>query len=191
MTGALLYPATPDKYASAVFTFNDASRLVFADKRRFGALWLVEDAQEVVGKLGPEPLDDSFTPEALAAILSRRSAPIKPLLLDQEAIAGIGNLYADESLFEARIHPLRPARSLSPDDISRLCAAIQGVLRLAIEHRGSSFSDYRTPDGAQGRHQECFQVAHRKGQPCPRCGTSIQRLAIRNRGAYFCPRCQS
>ncbi|MBI4297494.1 MAG: bifunctional DNA-formamidopyrimidine glycosylase/DNA-(apurinic or apyrimidinic site) lyase [Chloroflexi bacterium] len=190
MTGQLLYPATPDRYTSALFTFQDGSCLVFSDKRRLGALWLVPAAELIVGTLGPEPLDAAFNPQTLAHILARRSAPIKAVLLDQKALAGVGNLYADEALFQARLHPLRPAKSLSRQDVKHLHRAIQEVLLKAINNRGSTFSDYRTPDGASGRHQESFQVAHRKGAPCPRCGTSIQRLAIRNRGSCFCPGCQ-
>ena len=151
---------------------------------------LIEDSNTIVGKLGPEPLETSFTPQVLAQRLNSRKAPIKALLLDQHFIAGIGNMYADEALFAARIHPLRPGASLSPDEIERLHQAIQQVLWSGISNKGASTDTYFRPSGERGTAHFQFQVAHQRGKNCPACGTPIQRLPIRNRGSYFCPKCQ-
>jgi len=191
MTGALLLnPKQPDGYARVIFHLDDGSRLVFTDRRRLGAVWLLEDEQAIVGKLGPEPLDTEFTLETLAGRLHKRQAPIKAVLLDQGFIAGIGNMYADEALFAAKIHPLRQANRLSPQEIRNLHQAIVDVLESAIDSKGASIDTYKRPDGRLGTAHDNFRVAHRGGKPCPVCGISIQRLAIRNRGSYFCPNCQ-
>ncbi len=192
MSGSLLLvrDAEADRYARAVFVLDDDSRLVFRDTRKLGVMWLVEDAEAVVGKLGPEPLDDAFTTRDFAGRLRRHKAPIKAVLLDQSAIAGIGNMYADESLFAAGIHPRRRACDLSNDEIQRLFSGLRRVLKQAIECCGASVSDYRRPGGARGTAQSAFRVAHQKGKPCPQCGTPIERIVIRQRGTCFCPRCQ-
>jgi formamidopyrimidine-DNA glycosylase len=191
MTGALLLnPKQPDGYARVIFHLDDGRRLVFTDRRRLGALWLLENEQAVVGKLGPEPLDMEFTVESLAERLCKRQAPIKAVLLDQAFIAGIGNMYADEALFAAKTHPLRQANSLSPHEIRNLHKAIVDVLESAIDSKGASIDTYKRPDGQLGMAHDNFRVAHRGGKPCPICGTTIQRLAVRNRGSYFCPKCQ-
>jgi formamidopyrimidine-DNA glycosylase len=144
----------------------------------------------VTGQLGPEPLDDDFTLERLAEILHNRTAPVKPVLLDQSIIAGIGNMYADETLFEARIHPLRPAGSLSGEEIHRLYDAIRKVLRKALAKKGASVRNYIRPDGTPGTAHDEFSVAHGVGKKCPRCGAPIERIVVRGRGTYICPRCQ-
>jgi len=191
MTGSLLLnPEQTDRYARVIFHLDDGSRLVFTDRRRLGALWLLENEQAVVGKLGPEPLDSGFTVETLAERLHKRQAPVKAILLDQRFIAGIGNMYADEALFAAKINPLRKANSLSTKEIRHLYQAIVDVLRLAISSKGASVDTYKRPDGGLGTAHDNFRVAHRGGQPCPVCGAPIQRLALRNRGSYFCPKCQ-
>jgi formamidopyrimidine-DNA glycosylase len=191
MTGALLLnPKQTDSYARVIFHLDDGSRLVFIDRRRLGALWLLKNEQAIVGKLGPEPLDPEFTVETLSERLHKRQAPIKAILLDQGFIAGIGNMYADEALFAAKIHPLRKANSLSPQEIRKLHKAIVDVLQSAIDSKGASVDTYQRPDGRLGTAHDNFCVAHRGGKPCPVCGTPIQRLAVRNRGSYFCPKCQ-
>lgn len=190
MTGALLLNPEQTDGARVIFNLDDGSRLVFTDRRRLGALWLLEDEQTVVGKLGPEPLEMEFTVETLAGLLCKRQAPIKAVLLDQGFIAGIGNMYADEALFAAKIHPLRPANSLSSQEIRNLHKSIISVLESAINSKGASIDTYKRPDGQLGTAHDNFRVAHRGGKPCPICGTTIQRLAIRNRGSYFCPKCQ-
>ncbi len=191
MTGSLLLnPEKTDRYARVIFKLDDGSRLVFTDRRRLGAIWLVPTEGVVIRKMGPEPLEASFTADALAEYLRRRQAPIKAVLLDQGFIAGIGNMYADEALFAARIHPLRKANSLSPTEIRGLHRAIIDVLQSAIRSKGASIDTYIRPDGRLGTAHNNFKVAHRGGQTCPVCGTTIERLAIRNRGSYFCPKCQ-
>lgn len=191
MSGALLLnPEQPDNYARVIFFLDNNDRLVFTDRRRLGALWLVENEQAIIGKLGPEPLTPVFTADALAEKLGKHRAPIKAVLLDQTIFAGIGNMYADEALFAARIHPLRKANSLSPQEIQALHQAIRHVLRSAIDNKGASIDTYKRPDGKLGSAHFNFNVAHCKGKACPACGRPIHRLTIRNRGSYFCPQCQ-
>jgi len=193
MSGSLLLKpasAEPDKFVRAILYLDGETGLHFRDPRKFGAMWLVEDKNEVVNKLGPEPLESSFTPQVLAQRLDNRTAPIKALLCDQTFIAGIGNMYADEALFTARIHPLRLGRSLSRDEVKRLHNAIQQVLWAAIGNKGASTNTYFRPSGELGTAHFQFKVAHCGGKPCPVCSTPIQRIPIRNRGTYFCPRCQ-
>jgi formamidopyrimidine-DNA glycosylase len=188
MSGSLsLKPAV---YERAIFHLDSGLDLHFCDRRKLGTIELVKDEREVVGKLGPEPLEKGFTAEVLSQRLSHHRAPIKAVLLDQTVLAGLGNMYADEALFWARIHPLRKANSLSMEEIKELHCAIRRVLTSAIGNRGASISDYLTPHTQQGSQQFAFSVAHRGGEPCPICGTAIQRLPIRGRGSYFCPHCQ-
>jgi formamidopyrimidine-DNA glycosylase len=193
MSGSLLLKpasAEPDPYDRVIFLLDDGTELRFRDPRKLGVMWLVEDESVVVGKLGPEPLEPDFNAEVLAQRLARRSAAIKAVLCDQTFLAGVGNMYADEALFAAGIHPLRGAKSLSWGEVMRLHSALRQVLAEAIARSGASISDYRRPNGEPGAAQFEFQVAHRRGQPCPKCGTTIERIPIRNRGTYFCPRCQ-
>ena len=191
MAGALLLnPEQPDKYARAVFQFDTGSQLVFTDRRRLGVIWLVESEQTIIGRLGPEPLAPEFTAKTLAERLQKHQAPVKAVLLDQAFIACIGNMYADEALFAAKLHPLRKANSLSAQEVQNLYKAIRDVLWSAIGSKGASVDTYKRPDGGLGTAQFSFRVAHRKGKQCPTCGATIQRLAIRNRGSYFCPDCQ-
>jgi formamidopyrimidine-DNA glycosylase len=193
MTGSLLLkPAAepPEKAIRIVIYFAGQTALHFRDMRRFGKMWLVKDKNSVVGKLGPEPLEPEFTNEALGRILADRKAAIKGLLLDQKLIAGIGNMYADEALYAARLHPLRPANSLKKAEILRLYSAIQKVLHQGILNKGASTETYLRPGGTRGEAHLAFQVAHRKGQECPVCGGPIERITIQQRGAFFCPKCQ-
>jgi formamidopyrimidine-DNA glycosylase len=194
MTGSLLMNHAsdePDKFIRAVLHLDNGAEIRFRDPRKFGAMWLVKDLSSVVGKLGPEPLEADFTDRVLAERLARRKAPIKPLLLDQNFVAGIGNMYADEALYDARIHPLRPASSLSREEISRLHKAICEVLQAAIGNKGASVENYFRPGGELGTAHFEFRVAHGLGGKfCPRCGAPIERIVVRNRCTYFCPRCQ-
>ncbi len=182
--------AEPSPYVRAVFSLDNGTELLFTDRRKLGTISLVKDESEEIGKLGPEPFDTSFTPKALAERLSKHKAPIKAVLCDQEVIAGIGNMYADEALFFSGIHPLRAANSLSDVEIKRLHKAIREVLTKAIGNGGASISDYRRPTGEKGSQQYDFYAAHRGGQTCKVCTTPIERIAVRNRGTYFCPKCQ-
>jgi formamidopyrimidine-DNA glycosylase len=191
MTGSLLLnPKEADRYARAVFHFSNGHRLVFSDLRRLGLIWLVDDANAVVGKLGPEPLDESFTPGILGQRLSRRHIPVKAALLDQCIVAGIGNMYADEALFAARIHPLRKADALSPQEVQTLYQSIRRVLGAGIGSKGASVDTYVRPEGELGTAHFDFKVAHKGGETCPVCGSTIQRVLVQNRGTCFCPRCQ-
>jgi formamidopyrimidine-DNA glycosylase len=190
MTGSLLIDPPDDKYARAIFQLDNGAALHFRDPRKFGVMWLAADESAVASRLGPEPLDDDFTNETLADILRNRKAPVKPVLLDQSIIAGIGNMYADEALYEAKIHPVKPAGSLSDEEIKRLHRAIRRVLRAAIKNKGASVRNYIRPDGNIGTAHAEFRVAHGTGKNCPRCGIPIQRIVVRGRGTYLCPKCQ-
>jgi len=191
MTGVLLLnPKGVDCYDRAVFHLSNGHCLVLSDRRRLGLIWLVDDADAVVGKLGPEPFDESFTPGTLGQRLSRHHIPVKAALLDQSIVAGIGNMYADEALFAARIHPLRKADALSPAEVQTLHHCIRRVLQTAISSKGASVDTYVRPEGELGTAHFDFKVAHRGGEPCPVCGSTIERVLVQNRGTYFCPRCQ-
>ena len=193
MSGSLLFaPAGElDRYCRAAFDLDDGSRLCFRDPRKLGKMWLVEDDSAVVGALGPELLQPDFTVEALAQRLAGRTAPVKALLCDQTVVAGGGNMYADEALFAAGIHPLRRANTLTTEELGRLHHALCTVLSAAIGDHGASMTDYWRPDGEPGTAQFEFKVAHRRGDSCPVCGGTIERVAIRGRGSYFCASCQS
>ncbi len=194
MTGSLLIgrnSSEPPKYTRAIIHLDKGTNIFFRDPRKFGVMRLANDAKDIDSKLGPEPLEASFTPQVLAQRLNNRTAPIKALLCDQTFIAGIGNMYADEALFAARIHPLRSGGSLSWDEVESLHSAIQRVLWSAIGNKGASVDTYFRPDGKLGTAHFQFQVAHRlSGDFCPVCGTPIERIPIRHRGSYFCPKCQ-
>jgi formamidopyrimidine-DNA glycosylase len=196
MTGQLAVvtednPLLRGPHLRAVFDLADGRRLTFTDARKFGRIWLVDEIEQVVGKLGPEPLGWTFTAETLSVQLSGRRTAIKALLLDQSIVAGVGNIYADEALFLAGIHPLRPASSLTRDEVARLCDAIRAVLHESIEARGTLLRDYRTPYGQDGAFQNRLRVYQQTGQPCTRCGAPIERIRVTQRGTHFCPRCQS
>ncbi|HEV8573786.1 MAG TPA: bifunctional DNA-formamidopyrimidine glycosylase/DNA-(apurinic or apyrimidinic site) lyase [Dehalococcoidia bacterium] len=193
MTGRLLHdtnacPQTP--YLRATFHLDNGAWLCFVDLRKFGTMWLVDDESLVTGRLGPEPLSEDFTPAYLQALLKRRSAPVKAALIDQGAIAGIGNIYADEALFIAGISPKRAGNSLSKPRVARLHAAIREALELALGDRGSSFRDYLDPSGREGGHHLKVKVFRRTGLPCYVCGTEIKRIKLGGRSTHFCPKCQ-
>ncbi len=171
-----------------IFHLANGREWRFEDQRKFGRLYLVEDVSEVVGKLGPEPLSDAFTSAYLAQKLTRRTAPIKSLLLNQQIVAGIGNIYADEALFQARIHPLRAGGSLTHEELDHLVAALKSVLNQALLEMGTTLRDYRRPDGSVGGFQNRLQVFRRTGEPCPSCGAPIQRIVVGGRSTHFCPR---
>src|SRR5206468_3972694 len=158
---------SPVSHERAVLELDDGSRLVYRDVRRFGT-WLVVEADELTpylaGKNGPEPLGRRFTAAWLAAQLGRRKAALKAVLLDQRVVAGLGNIYADEALWRARLSPLRPANELGPDEVARLVRAIRAALRAGIERQGSTLRDYTAPDGASGSMQEQFRVYGRAGE---------------------------
>jgi formamidopyrimidine-DNA glycosylase len=190
MTGSLIHGARNDRFLRARFRLDDGGELCYADLRKLGTMWLVEDESSVVGKLGPEPLGEAFDPQEMRRLLAKRAAPVKSVLMDQHAIAGIGNIYADESLFEARIRPTKAAGRLSRVAAERLHGAIRKVLVEALADRGSTFSDYVDAEGEQGMHQLRVKVFRRTGEPCYVCGTAIRRIKVGGRSTHYCPRCQ-
>lgn len=193
MTGQLLtrLPGVrAEGWVRVAFGLSGSRGLWFIDPRKFGRIFLVEDRDTVLGRLGPEPLEDRFTARQLAQLLERRSGVLKPLLLNQSFLAGVGNIYGDEALHAARIRPDRKADSLRPDEVVRLHRGIRRALQRGLRDAGSSVDFYRRPDGSQGTHQEHFLVFRRTGQACPRCGTAIERMVLGGRSTHYCPGCQ-
>jgi formamidopyrimidine-DNA glycosylase len=197
MSGNILYrtPADPpDDYTRAVFSLDDGHELRWTDLRKFGTMWLVEDATMVMESLGPEPLDAEFTPQVLRERANGRTAPIKAVILDQTVLAGMGNLYTDEALHYARIHPLKPANKLKPNDWVELHAGIVEALHMGIDGRGSSLGttlrDHVNLDGDFGRNQEMVRAYGREGEPCFVCGATMRRIKVGGRSSTFCPKCQ-
>ncbi len=195
MTGRLFYRADmeTDQYARIIFLLDNRDRLVYADTRTLGTLYLLKNDElwriSGLNSLGPEPLTADFTQEYFQS-LKKKKAQIKAVLLNQEFIGGLGNIYVDESLALANIHPARLACSLSPIDIERLYHAINKVISDGIKHGGTSFRDYRDGLGKKGSHQDYLAVYGRAGQPCKKCGTLIKKTVIAGRGTSFCPHCQ-
>ena len=192
MTGSFGF--TPTSHERAVLELDDGSRLAYRDVRRFGT-WLVLERADVepylATKNGVEPLGPRFTVAWLASRLVARRAPLKAVLLDQRVAAGLGNIYADEALWRARINPLRAANDLAPDEVARVHRAIRAALRAGIDRQGSTLRDYATPDGTEGSMQDEFRAYGRDGEPCRRCGSTIAKARVGGRGTWFCPRCQA
>jgi formamidopyrimidine-DNA glycosylase len=180
-------------HVRAVITLDDGTRLVYRDVRRFGTWLVVESDQfsEYLGtRVGAEPLGRGFGPAALAGRLTGRRAPIKAAILDQRTVAGMGNIYADEALWRARIHPLRPAGELDVDEVRRLHRSVRRALEIGIARQGATLRNYSQPDGRRGSMQLEFKVYGRGGEPCPRCGTPIEKTRVGGRGTWYCPNCQ-
>jgi formamidopyrimidine-DNA glycosylase len=195
MTGTLLYDPAPDTpYARVRFDLGDGHHLLFCDPRRFGTgeLALGDEAREAffAARLGVEPLGDAFTVDYLRPLARKSRAPIKAFLLDQTKIAGVGNIYADEALYRARIHPLRRTSTLKPAQLAELRDAIVATLEKGIDHGGSTIDDFRHPDGVAGSFQNEFLVHTRRGEACGRCGGTIVKFVAAGRGTYACERCQ-
>jgi formamidopyrimidine-DNA glycosylase len=197
MTGSLRHAARgslgDDPHRRAVVKLDDGSDLAYRDVRRFGTWELLEPGEVdpyLQRRLGHEPLERGFTAKRLAERLEGRRAPLKAALLDQRTVAGLGNIYVDEALWRAQLHPLRPAGTLDADELTRLTKAIRDALRAGIARQGASLRDYSTPDGRRGRAQERFRVYGREGEPCPRCGTPIDKIRVGGRGTWYCPNCQ-
>jgi formamidopyrimidine-DNA glycosylase len=196
MTGSLRHVRgglPDDPHRRAVVRLDDGSDVTYRDVRRFGT-WVVVEPPEVesyfAGRLGAEPLERSFTAARLAERLTGRRAPIKAALLDQRTLAGMGNIYVDEALWRAQIHPLTPAAVLDEEDVQRLTRAIKDALRAGIARQGATLRDYARPDGGSGSMQHEFKVYGRDGEPCARCGTPIAKTRAGGRGTWFCPNCQ-
>jgi formamidopyrimidine-DNA glycosylase len=184
--------STSERHLRARFALDDGRELWFTDPRRFGEASLVDDAnlEARFERLGIEPLSDRFTPQALGEIAAGRTAPLKSFLLDQSGVAGIGNIYADEALFRARLHPLSPAGSMRPEHHEALRDAVVAALEAGIDGGGASIDDYRDGRGERGTMQNEFLVHTREGEECPRCGGTIARIVVSGRSTYHCPSCQ-
>ncbi|MEB3195905.1 MAG: bifunctional DNA-formamidopyrimidine glycosylase/DNA-(apurinic or apyrimidinic site) lyase [Candidatus Sericytochromatia bacterium] len=196
MSGSLFVPRPEervDAHTRLVLALSDGRTLHFRDVRKFGRMRLLDAAglAALDAAHGPEPLADAFTPACLKGILRGRTTRIKPLLLDQSLIAGIGNIYADEALWHSQLHPERPADSLRANEVQRLHEAIRFVLDKAIRLRGSTLRDYRTGTGESGENQDHFLVYGRTGAPCGRCHTALIRCVVAQRGTHLCPHCQT
>src|SRR5215212_7667175 len=193
MTGTLLLDPDAPAHNRVWFELGD-HRLAFTDPRRFGTgeLALGEDALEgfLAARLGVEPLDGEFTAEQLHGLARESRAPIKAFLLDQKRVAGVGNIYADEALFRARIHPLRPANRLTRAQCAALRDAVVASLEAGIEAKGATIDDFRDPYGVSGAFQDQFLIHLREGQACPNCGRPVRKLRAAGRGTYVCERCQ-
>jgi formamidopyrimidine-DNA glycosylase len=198
MTGNLLFFGRDrddePPYLRVRLLLDGGDRLVFTDLRRFGTGVVLDGRDQLEdylgSRLGPEPLDPSFTPDVLKQRASGRKAPVKAFLLDQSRIAGIGNIYADEALFRARIHPLKPAGRLRRPELERLRDAIVETLEAGIGSFGASIDRYRDANGEPGQMQKRFLIHLREGEPCPRCGSTVVKLRAAGRGTYICPSCQ-
>lgn len=197
MTGSFLVAPRgklpEDPHRRAVIRLDNGSDVAYRDVRRFGTWLLIEEDElgDYLGaRLGEEPLGTMFTTKQLESRLAGRRAPIKAALLDQRAVAGLGNIYADEALWYAGVTPQRPAGSLGPDEVAAVRRGIRRALRAGIERQGATLSDYRTPEGGRGSMQDEFKVYGREGEPCPRCGMPIAKTRIAGRGTSYCPACQ-
>jgi formamidopyrimidine-DNA glycosylase len=197
MTGSLRHGSSglaDDPHRRAVVRLDNGSDVAYRDVRRFGT-WLVLEPGELEPylstRLGEEPLDALFTAARLGERLAKRRAPIKAALLDQRTLAGMGNIYADEALWRARIHPLRPAETLDRNELRRLHRAVRAALEAGIARQGSTLRDYALPDGASGSMRKEFKVYGRGGEACDRCGTPIAKTRVAGRGTWYCPTCQA
>ncbi|MCP5107792.1 MAG: DNA-formamidopyrimidine glycosylase, partial [bacterium] len=190
MTGKLLFkPGEKDKkYIRTAFRFTDGSSLYFADVRKFGRMKIWPPNQPLLPQLGPEPLEEKTVFPVLATLTSRRA--IKTVLLDQKVLAGVGNIYADEALFKAGIHPLTPAAAVPEQQLRKLGRHLPEILTAAIKNKGTTISDYRSTDGSEGGNQLFLNVYGRTGEPCTKCKTPIIRIRVNNRSSHFCPICQ-
>ncbi len=184
--------STEERHLRARFVLDDGRELWFTDPRRFGEAFLIDDdgLEERFARLGVEPFSPEFTPAALGEMAAGRTAPLKSFLLDQSGVAGVGNIYADEALFRAELHPLSPAGSMKPEHAEALRDAVVAALEAGIDAGGSSIDDYRDARGERGSMQDEFLVHTREGEDCPRCGGTIVRIVVGGRSTYFCPGCQ-
>ncbi len=197
MTGSLRHgeagTLSDDPYRRAVVRLDDGSDVAYRDVRRFGTWLLLEPGEldpYLDARVGEEPLLESYRARNLGARLAGRRAPIKAAILDQRTVAGVGNIYADEALWRARVHPLTPAAALTLDEVRALHRGIRRALQQGIARQGSTLRDYALPDGESGTMQDEFKVYGRAGEPCERCGTPIDKTRAAGRGTWYCPGCQ-
>ncbi len=193
--GRRLYEAersTSARHLRARFVLDDGREVWFTDPRRFGEAFLIDDSRlgERFAKLGVEPFSPQFTAAALGEMAAGRTVPLKSFLLDQSGVAGVGNIYADEALYRARLHPLSPAGSMKPEHLVALRDAVVAALEAGIDAGGSSIDDYRDGRGEKGTMQDEFLVHTREGEPCPSCDGEVVRIVVGGRSTYFCPSCQ-
>ena len=182
-----------DRYLRARFELGDGRELCFSDARRFGEAFLIPTAgvdARFEGRVGIEPFSEQFTTEAIEALAAGRRVPLKSFLLDQAGIAGVGNIYADEALWKAELHPLSPAGSMRSEHAEALREGVIGALDAGLAEGGASIDDYLDSRGERGSMQDEFLVHRREGEPCPRCDTEIERIVVSGRSTYFCPACQ-
>lgn len=197
MSGSLLLRSQEDvleSHVRVILRLDDGSEMRFDDPRKFGKILVMDQTGRERpfpwATMGPEPLDGEFTAESLRDALKGRKGLIKPMLLNQRVVAGLGNIYVDEALYDARIHPERRAYTLTAEEVQRLHAAIREVLHDAVERRGTTFSSYTDIEGREGGYQDSLRVFRRPGTACSRCGTAIVRLVVGGRGTHICPHCQ-
>lgn len=193
MTGHLAVVPTEmpvHKHVRNLFRLKDGFDLRFRDMRKFGRIYLVENPLDILAKLGPEPLEDSFTAELFKQRIAGRTRIIKPLLLDQTIVAGIGNIYADETLFDAKVRPDRRADTLTDAETQLIWKGIRRTLQDGIDREGASIDTYVKPDGTKGDMQNAVNVFRRTGSPCYDCGQPIERIVLAQRSTHFCPQCQ-
>jgi formamidopyrimidine-DNA glycosylase len=195
MTGNIVLgePRPDVRFLRAVIRLENGTMLMFTDARRFGTAVVLEDDEVeayMAARAGVEPLSERLTAERICELAAGRRAPLKSFLLMQDGIAGIGNIYADEALWRARLHPLSPAGSMRLEHCQRLREGIIGALQAGLDNGGASIDDYRDARGEEGTMQDEFCVHNREGEPCPRCGTEIRRIVLGGRSTYFCPGCQ-
>ncbi len=197
MTGSLRHATVgklpDDPHQRAVVKLDDGSDVAYRDVRRFGT-WLLLEPSDVDtyldSRVGREPLEDAWKAKHLAEKLENRRAPVKAAILDQRTVAGVGNIYADEALWRAQVHPLTPANELTPDQVKAVHKGIRASLQAGVRRQGSTLRDYKLPDGSSGRAQDAFKVYGRAGHPCERCGTPIDKIRAGGRGTWYCPSCQ-
>lgn len=197
MTGHLYFTGPehrPQKHEQVVFTLQSDRRLIFYDPRKFGRLNLTSTPGKILDRLGPEPLSAGFTTAVLARRLGGHKRMLKPLLLDQQFIAGLGNIYVDEALWESRLHPLRKSHTLTPKEMSALYRSIRKVLRKGLKNGGTTLgrggTTFYSASGKKGRNRKTLKVFRRQGEGCPRCNTTIERLKVAQRSTFVCSRCQ-
>ncbi len=192
MSGIFISERSQSNYPQHIhveFTFQSGKQLFYQDVRKLGKIWLYREEPQFPD-LGIDPMSEAFTPERFAELIRSRNMNVKQFLMDQSMVAGLGNIYVSEALFEAGISPRRKTGQLTDDEVQALYQAIQAVLQSAIEHFGTTYTAYRTVTGESGENQNFLKVYQREGQPCPRCGTPIEKVSIGNRSTFFCPTCQ-
>ena len=190
MTGKLT-PVYPEKHVTVILNFESGKSLYFQDTRKFGRMTYTQQPDEMLAHLGPEPLSKTFTPDLFSQMLASKKRKIKPLLLDQTFLAGLGNIYVDEALFQSGIHPESLSNSIPGPKIKSLHAAIQSILQNSINAQGTTVLNFSHGDNQSGTYQAALQVYGRGGEPCLICETSIEKIKLGQRGTHFCPECQT